>query len=491
MPILQVNDRIALDSALGTVRFVGHLDVWGPNTVAYGVEWDNASRGKNNGYHNGIQYFIPKVEGAGLFVKASNKKIITGVSLWNAILERYVSEDNDRALDKEIRIGSKTVEKYGFQKLNQMLRNVTALNTVMLDRQNVLTAGDLVMFPNTQTLDLSFNLLTKWSELETILRHFPSVKFLNLNGNRLFGPPTLHLPSLVTEILLAASHITVSQLNQLEMANVEKLVVASNSWTLQDGEMLLLHPLLTFLDFSFNQLTRIPLSLQQSNVHHLNLADNSIETITGTSVFPSIVCLDLRYNPISSWNTIDLLSETFVNLRDLRIDNCPVFANLPIEEMTVELIARLECGGEKLTRLNGSTLSSEEIRNAELYFISKVQLGNKTISNEKRWKQLLEKYRIGTVPRPISEDSRIITLHIHNENGEIFTRPFLKSNTVLRLKGVISKKISRRLLDLQLYYYLHGVELDESRQFLNDNIASLQSYMLSPNQKVYVSLSAN
>lgn len=488
--MLKVNDRIALDKALGTIKFVGHLDVWGPNTVVYGVEWDDASRGKNSGDHNDVQYFKTQVKGAGLFVKASNKKIIAGVSLWDAILGRYASEDNERALDDKIQIGSKTVENYGFHKLNEILRNITALKTVMLDRQNVVVAGNLVLFPITETLDLSFNLLAHWTELDTILRHFPALKSLNLNGNRLFGSANLRLPSLVSEILLASSQISVSQLNQIDISNVEKLVVASNNWTLQDAEKLVLPPGLIFLDLSFNQLTEIPLSLPQSSVRHLNLADNTIETISGSTVFPNIVSLDLRYNPISSWDTIDNLSEMFPNMRDLRVDNCPDFATLSPDEMSVELIARLECGGDKLSRLNGSTLTPEEIRNAELYFISKVQLGNIAFSNEKRWKQLLEKYRIGHVPRPVAEDSRTFSLHIHTENGELFTRTFLNTTTVLRLKGVISKKLARRLLDLRLHFFLHGVELEESREYLDDDIASLRNYVLSPNQKVYVSLCA-
>ena len=55
-----LNDRVStIDNYLGTIRYIGNLPVWGTNTVALGIEWDDPSRGKNNGDLNGIQYFTP------------------------------------------------------------------------------------------------------------------------------------------------------------------------------------------------------------------------------------------------------------------------------------------------------------------------------------------------------------------------------------------------------------------------------------------------
>jgi dynactin complex subunit len=55
---LQVPDigaRIALNSHIGIVRFVGQVD----NTTGtwIGVEWDDPTRGKHDGYKNGKRYF--------------------------------------------------------------------------------------------------------------------------------------------------------------------------------------------------------------------------------------------------------------------------------------------------------------------------------------------------------------------------------------------------------------------------------------------------
>ena len=50
-----LNDRVStIDNYLGTIRYIGNLPVWGTNTVALGIEWDDPSRGKNNGDLNGI-----------------------------------------------------------------------------------------------------------------------------------------------------------------------------------------------------------------------------------------------------------------------------------------------------------------------------------------------------------------------------------------------------------------------------------------------------
>lgn len=44
--IYRENDRIStVDNDLGTIRFIGTLPVWGDKTIAYGIEWDDPTRG--------------------------------------------------------------------------------------------------------------------------------------------------------------------------------------------------------------------------------------------------------------------------------------------------------------------------------------------------------------------------------------------------------------------------------------------------------------
>lgn len=491
---MQVGDRISVDNCHATLSFIGHLDVWGPNVVAYGVEWDDRTRGKNSGEHNGIQYFQTSVEGAGLFLKASNKKICSGVSAMDAIVARYAGEENERVLENKIVFGSKTVESYGFHKLNLILRNFQDLKTVMLDKQNVSIAGDLAEFPMAETLDLSFNLLSSWHELERILTRFPNVKSLNLNGNRFQGLPQLRFPSSLTDLYLASSMVTVEQINHLNLMGIEKLVLAGNNWTSEDAENLRFPLSVNSLDLSFNDLDRLPVNLMLSGVQHLALADNRIDSIDTNLRFVGVASLDLRYTNISTWQPVDALSLVFPNLSNLHLDKCPVFTGISPEQMAIDIIARFggyenETLPSKLTRLNGSTISPGEIRNAELYLISKVKLGESKLTNEIRWEQLLQKYNILTLLVSVTHtDSRKLNLLVLLEDGEeLFSRVFLKNNTVLRLKGIISKKLQTSSLDLELFYYLHN-ETSGTKQYLHDDIASLQSFLLSDNLKVYVSL---
>lgn len=477
---MNIGDRISVDKYIGTVKFVGNLPQWGPNALAYGIEWDDLSRGKNSGELDGTQYFTTSVAGAGLFIKASNKKIDTPVSFMDAINWRYCSDENEVVIDKAISFGSKTVEKYGFHKLNMIVKDVQSLDTVMLDKKRVKFAGQMESFPKTESMDLSYNLLTSWSELDRIIQHFTNLKSLNLNGNRFCGVSKLHLPTFLSELYLASTKVSVEQVNQIDLRNIRKLVVSSNGWTCEDAEKLNIQSL-DILDLSDNLLEEIP-ALQR--VTHLLLAGNNILEVTGPEM-STTTSLDLRYNRIATWDQIDVVGDIFPNLESLRINGCPVFSNITTEEMTVELIARL---GDKISSLNGSKIDQEEIRDAELYFISQINMGAITFSNQRRWRDLTAKHRIYYHQKPVVADSEKVRLLVRLETSpetEIVSRVFLKNNTVLRVKGVVARIIGRSPLDLELFF----VYEDHSRQYLHDDVAHLRSLFLSNNQTVYVSFS--
>ena len=50
-----IGKRVSYDGHLCTVRYVGEVE--GTNGVWLGVEWDEATRGKHSGEHNGVRYF--------------------------------------------------------------------------------------------------------------------------------------------------------------------------------------------------------------------------------------------------------------------------------------------------------------------------------------------------------------------------------------------------------------------------------------------------
>lgn len=50
-----VNQRRSYDGNLCTIRYVGKVE--GTSGDWLGVEWDNPTRGKHSGEHNGVRYF--------------------------------------------------------------------------------------------------------------------------------------------------------------------------------------------------------------------------------------------------------------------------------------------------------------------------------------------------------------------------------------------------------------------------------------------------
>lgn len=482
---------------LGTVRYVGHLPVWGPDVLAYGIEWDDPSRGKNNGEVGGIAYFTPHIPGSGSFLKASNAKIDAPVLLMDALLTRYAGKENEEFLGAQYTIGTKVVEKLGFLKLNSLLKDIYHLKTIMLDKQTINLVGHLPMLEAVEYLDLSFNLLTSWPDLQGIFCNVPHLQTLNLNGNCLNVPTELIvLPLALQELLLASTECSWQHLRQLDFNQVKKLNLASNSLTADDITKFDLGSI-DKLDLSFNRLERIPSALSTLSIRELVLADNQLEQLPN-DVFPSLRVLDLLSNKIADWSTIDRLSDLFPNLLELRIGSCSLFDNMTVEEQAWNLIGRVECsaGNAKadkgIFKLNGSTLNADEITNAELYFISRVNRGELAISNEKRWQYLLQKHQIHATQvqlRPAYSDT--VTLRVRRSKkplDEWFSRIFLKTNTVLRLKGIIARKLQRSVLDFSIYYYVSDdwTSYNAVKQYLDDDIANLENLALSDDQVIFV-----
>ena len=50
-----INQRVSINSVLGTVRYIGPVE--GTGNEWLGIEWDDPSRGKHDGSHKGKRYF--------------------------------------------------------------------------------------------------------------------------------------------------------------------------------------------------------------------------------------------------------------------------------------------------------------------------------------------------------------------------------------------------------------------------------------------------
>lgn len=486
--MLQLDDRICVARNFGTIKYIGLIHVW-PNVEAYGVEWDDPSQGKNDGSVDGIRYFkCPK--GAGSFIKASNSKINKTMLFSEAIERRYGAIENEEALRQSLTIDTKTIEQLGFSKLNFILKDYCNLAVIMLDRQCILRVGTVPPLSKLEHLDLSYNLLTLWVDIGSILAQSPNLKSLNLNGNRFCAGILDSFPPGLTHLSLCDSQVMPNNLPPFENSNLERLELAGNGWSDQDIETWSVPLGLSTLDVSLNLLTSVPTLISLSNIRALIIHSNRIKNLNANQFFPNLASLDMRHNLFESLSLLDPISVVFPNLSELRIIHCPALKELLVDEITMALIGRLNCtapGVDKvgISKLNGSFLLEEEVSEGELYFISQVRKGVASLDNPDRLSYLYLKYSILKNVEMCQESDKTIVLQIYQSDPVtlLMQRRYMKSNSVLRLKGTVSRRLQKSILDFELYYFS---QTDSTKRCLDDNLATILSFALTQNQKLFI-----
>lgn len=512
-----INDRISTkDGYLATIKFVGHIAPWGDQILAYGLEWDDATRGKNNGSVNGISYFKPTISNLASFVKSTNKSITwSRQSFVDVVQSQYL---NTEYHDQEIKFGLKILKETGLEELNRRYKNLESIKSLSLDhcliwkawsnkKDELIEGGvtDKVFtgLKSLQRLDLSSNLFSDFEQVTRIIARLPALEELILNGNRFtllllqLSCPKIMLSDTLVRLKLASTLLPVDKVNQLttKFQELKELILSANDY---DNECIaklsfVQNPQLHHLDLSYNKLQRIP---KLGILKEVNLSHNEICILQEQTLDMSnrVEALDLRHNCISSWKEIDTLASVAKNLKRLRINHNPLFDDITIDDMTVQLIARFQCGPSNLNELNGSKLSLSEIENAELYFISKVQSGEYQMPNEDRWTQLLRKYNKHAIreEQPTFKPWLKLSLLVFDSGNH--TEPkhyrFLKSATILSFKGSISKLLlnNMSILKFKVFYYTNEDSEFAVKHEINNYMATLNDFALSEGQKVYISV---
>lgn len=503
-----LHERISVDRNLATIRYVGPVDAWGPHVTALGIEWDERSRGKHSGSLDGVEYFKTSVSGAGSFIKASNKKIEQRCTFVEALVRQYAGEMNEKVLENVILFGSKVAQNYGFHEHNKLQANFANLRSVGLERQNIYRSFDgleeVKDLGNVALLDLSYNLFSSLNEVWHIVDAIGGLKSLNLNGNR-FNEESggFEAKHCLSSLLLASTNIafgTVTTHIMAKFPELRRLSLAGNGYRAQNLGVSVPENVIETLDLSFNVLEAFPSSIRHfSCLKSLNIADNAISMFPDGQVYPEICDLDLRNNKIADLAVLDSIYLSFPNLRELRVNGNPVFDDMSVDEMTIHIIARFECADAKepslkLLKVNGSPLTKEEIRNGELYFISKVRKNEYVYDRSSlRWQTLLRKHQIEadevSVPAKGNQLSRKkLVLNIRKGEDLLLRRTFLVDNSVLRLKGVVSRTTGDSVLDFQLFFFLNEGEKEgpKIKQYIDNELAVLDYYGLEQGQNVYV-----
>ncbi|KAJ8507481.1 hypothetical protein ONZ45_g10144 [Pleurotus djamor] len=134
--------RIDLAGNRGTVRYAGPVEH--TNGLWLGIEWDDPSRGKHDGLHDGKRYFTCRVPNSGSFLRPTAHNLSYGVSFLQALLAKYIEQLHGSDSQETVTLGSSNgsiqVEAVHLDKIRQKLARIDRLRDVSLDRDRVAKA---------------------------------------------------------------------------------------------------------------------------------------------------------------------------------------------------------------------------------------------------------------------------------------------------------------------------------------------------------------
>ncbi|KAI5282232.1 hypothetical protein KEM54_002884 [Ascosphaera aggregata] len=172
---VKIGSRLSYDNSLCTVRYIG--EVQGTKGQWLGVEWDDPTRGKHAGEHQGVK---PADEPRGFL---------------QAVREKYVSDERSSeqpklpgmaGISQPIQFNGKIAQEIGFDKIRQKLSALQELKIILVDRlqvagvlpnEHVVTKDEYEKelqrisetVPKIVELDLSWNLFESWGQVHDIL----------------------------------------------------------------------------------------------------------------------------------------------------------------------------------------------------------------------------------------------------------------------------------------------------------------------------------
>ncbi|KAE8452380.1 hypothetical protein EG329_001080 [Mollisiaceae sp. DMI_Dod_QoI] len=460
-PSIALNTRVSYESNICTVRYIGPVDGQDPKITWIGVEWDDPSRGKHDGCHNGKRYFFCKslVPTAASFLK-STRSPDPSRSFIQAVKLKYAGEDPQRSfksLEHPNVISGKVVEEVGFDKIQEQQRRLHDLKVVLVDGQQIDVAEDKVdepvqiLCPSIVELDLSRNLLPFPEVFRVISPHnLPHLRLLKLNGNHFYEdqnyfdrvnsslfPATIQIVELHMDDVL----LSWSQLCSILQFSLEVLRLKGNNITSIDREPYVLAPFHRFGD--------------------------------------KLRYVDLSYNAIASWKFVDDLDYCFPGLAELRLSHNPVYetstedgASSSADEGYMLTLARIK----NLTGLNFSKITAADRSNAEMFYLSRIARAVAEVpeaeaasvtGQHKRYAELCEKYGQPTIARKTTDtinpgfvEARLIKFTFYLPPGAkdeqvervTISKEIPKSFDVYRVKGIVGKMFTIPPLSLRLIW---------------------------------------
>lgn len=455
-------DRLKVGDDYCIIKYIGVLPKW-PTELSYGVEWDNPKRGKHSGTFDGKSYFETSVPDSGSFLKATTLEKIasTGVTFYQGLQEKYGYPSTH--FDKTY-MGSKIIEKVGFKELDNRNRDFKSLKRISLagslitDEVTILEVASIrENCIHVTELDLTNNLFSSFKKTCELLKNFKTLSSLDLSGNR-FSKGWENLEECcfpgIKCLYLSTCNINIVQLREIlkHFPSLEILDISWNDLSSLDHELVKLPNSMNELILSGNSISSLPAILSNCQIRSLNLSHNVIENIFCISA-PKLENLDLSHNCIKDWNALDQVNINFPNLRSFRANNNPLYVNPDAKAQFYETIARFD----RIDILDGSILSKDIRREAELFFISKIAKGEIAFNQSlRRWKLLSENCRFQNNLKPLDKcwlDSQILNIRVTKEDAHTsISIQVLSSYTIRYMKQIISNKLHLELLKIKLYY---------------------------------------
>ncbi|KAK4705944.1 tubulin-specific chaperone E, partial [Phenoliferia sp. Uapishka_3] len=411
--------RLAHTPSKSTETFLGTILYSGPvpptSGLWYGVEWDDATRGKHDGVHEatGVRYFTCRTPGSGSFIRPSAPGLSLGTSFPLALKAKYSPRPTNEAgelhmNDKSTFYGTSShfeIEVTSLAKIDSTFRNLGRLREAGLEWEGVSSAGEVeerravvAELSQLKVLNLSFSLISNLQIAAEIVEGMSNLRTLTLNSNRfrILDLPTF-LPSFsrLIELQLNKTLVTWAEVLLLSPSLPSLVVLQLGTNNIADLATPISAPLDTFLNLEtlnlaenllsrWDEITSALASLPR--LSRLILSSNAITSLVHTTspTLNTLRHLSLSQNAITSWKDINALASI------PKLDSLAA-QGLGLEgEVRMGIIARLG----QLVEIDGSMITPVEREDAELFYLSAIIKARSESSNEEleeihpRWKEL-------------------------------------------------------------------------------------------------------
>jgi len=491
-----VGQRLSLKSQPCTVRYIGPV---AEKTGEWlGVEWDDAQRGKHDGTHACVSYFQCRSRSptAGSFLRPDQAWEETRTFL-QALKEKYAPEESVNENEIVHVSASKRIEEVGYEKLARRQARLQGIRTLVLDRMRIrhdIKENELIRetCAGVTDLDISGNLFETFDEVLDLCWHFPALRGLTLDANRLTidrnvaGPIVAKVQTLSLSNTLLNWDMEVSTLLQLYFGGLETVSATNNGWrkvgSIQPSSYI--PSSLHALDLSGNEfgaLDDVYLG-PDASVRTLILKQNNVSQVRSRAALPSwsvtVEELDVRHNAISSWSFIDELA-AFPKLKHLRVTGNPLYQDfraaadeskqLGTEDSYMLTIARLP----QLATLNYSKITEKERLNAETYYLNQIVAelaanpdARTSVSQQHpRWTALCQEYGEPTTLKKFTSGAgelnanslaaRLVNISFYTSGrtqSHRWTEQLPKTITIYTLLSIVGKQLGVMPLRLRLMF---------------------------------------